>query len=119
MASQVRERPDRPATGVAASGLSLVNKVRTDSDIAMRATKLNAAGAPRQVRVPLTNLQAMYERGTATSDQSVAAEAAGTRVPGLGATAGARTAHGWRSWDRDCQWASGPGRNRHVGWQEQ
>ena len=38
----------------------LVNKVRTD--IAMRATKLNA-------QVQLTNLQAMYERGTATSDQ--------------------------------------------------
>ena len=38
----------------------LVNKVRTD--VAMRATKLNA-------QVQLTNLQAMYERGTATSDQ--------------------------------------------------
>ena len=38
----------------------LVNKVRTD--IAMKATKLNA-------QVQLTNLQAMYERGTATSDQ--------------------------------------------------
>ncbi len=38
----------------------LVNKVRTD--IAMRAAKLNA-------QVQLTNLRAMYERGTATSDQ--------------------------------------------------
>ena len=37
----------------------LVNKVRTD--IAMRATKLNAL-------VQLTNLQAMYERGTAVMD---------------------------------------------------
>jgi hypothetical protein len=37
-----------------------LNKVRTD--IAMRATKLNAP-------VQWTNLQAMYERGTATSDQ--------------------------------------------------
>ena len=39
-------------------------KVRTDSDIAMKATrtKLNA-------QVQLTNLQAMYERGKATSDQ--------------------------------------------------
>ena len=64
----------------------LVNKVRTD--IAMKATKLNA-------QVQLTNLQAMYERGKATSDQPPA-EAAGTRVPGLGASAGARTAHGWR-----------------------
>ena len=38
----------------------LENKVRTD--IAMRATKLNA-------QVQLTNLQAMYEKGKATSDQ--------------------------------------------------
>ena len=38
----------------------LVSKVRTG--IAMRATKLNA-------QVQLTNLQTMYERGTATSDQ--------------------------------------------------
>ncbi len=37
-----------------------MNKVRTD--IAMRATKLNA-------QVQLTNLQTMYERGAATSDQ--------------------------------------------------
>ena len=37
-----------------------MNKVRTD--IAMKATKLNA-------QVQLTNLQAMYERGKATSDQ--------------------------------------------------
>ena len=38
----------------------LVNKIRTD--IAMKATKLNA-------QVQLTNLQAMYEKGKATSDQ--------------------------------------------------
>jgi hypothetical protein len=38
----------------------LVNKVHTD--IAMRATKLNA-------QVQLINLQTAYERGTATSDQ--------------------------------------------------
>ena len=37
-----------------------MNKVRTD--IAMRATKLNA-------QVQLTNLQNTYEKGTATSDQ--------------------------------------------------
>ena len=37
-----------------------MNKVRTD--IAMKAIKLNA-------QVQLTNLQAMYERGKATSDQ--------------------------------------------------
>jgi hypothetical protein len=39
------------ATGVPVAGLPVVNKVvRTDSDIAMRATKLNA-------QVQLTNLQ--------------------------------------------------------------
>ncbi len=38
----------------------LVNKVRTD--IAMKATKLNA-------QIQLTNLQAMDEKGTAASDQ--------------------------------------------------
>ncbi len=39
----------------------LVNKVPGRTDIAMRATKLNA-------QVQLTNLQTMYEKGKATSD---------------------------------------------------
>ncbi len=40
----------------------LVNKVRADIQVAMRATKLNA-------QVQLTNLQTMHERGAATSVQ--------------------------------------------------
>ena len=66
----------------------------------MRATKLNA-------QVQLTNLQAMCERGTATSDH-------------------------WQRRQLDLEYqdwarlqgrgphtAGGHGRNRHVGWQEQ
>ena len=43
-----------------------MNKVRTD--IAMRATKL-LVKPKLNAQVQLTNLQAMYERGKATSDQ--------------------------------------------------
>ena len=74
----------------------LVNKVRTD--IAMRATKLNA-------QVQLTNLQTMYERGTATSDQR--------RQLDLEYQDWARLQ------GRGPHTAGGHGRNRHVGWQEQ
>ena len=74
----------------------LVNKVRTD--IAMKATKLNA-------QVQLTNLQAMYERGKATSDQRRQLELE------------------YQDWarlqGRGPHTAGGHGRNRHVGWQEQ
>ena len=75
-----------------------LNKVRTD--IAMRATKLNA-------QVQLTNLQAMYERGKATSDQRRQLELE------------------YQDWarlqGRGPHTAGGHGRNRHVGrgWQEQ
>ena len=62
----------------------LVNMVRTD--IAMKAIKLNA-------QVQLTNLQAMYERGKATSDQRRQLE-----LEYQDASAGARAAHGWRPW---------------------
>ncbi len=65
----------------------LVNKVRTD--IAMRATKLNA-------QVQLTNLQAMYEKGKATSDQRRQLEL--EYQDWAHAPAGARTAHGRRPW---------------------
>ena len=74
----------------------LVNKVRTD--IAMRATKLNA-------QVQLTNLQTMYERGTATSDQR--------RQLDLEYQDWARLQ------GRGPHTAGGHGRNRHVGWQGQ
>jgi hypothetical protein len=74
----------------------LVNKVRTD--IAMRATKLNA-------QVQLTNLQTMYEKGKATSDQRRQLELE------------------YQDWarlqGRGPHTAGGHGRNRHVGWQEQ
>ncbi len=82
----------------------LVNKVRTDiamnvlTDIAMRATKLNA-------QVQLTNLQAMYEKGKATSDQRRQLDLAyqdGARLQGRGPHT-----------------AGGHGRNRHLGWQGQ
>ena len=74
----------------------LVNKVRTD--IAMMATKLNA-------QVQLTNLQAMYEKGNATSDQRRQLELLveyqdRARLQG-----------------RRPHTASGQGRNRHLGWQ--
>ena len=76
----------------------LVNKVRTD--MAMRATKLNA-------QVQLTNLQTMHERGTATSDQR--------RQRQLDLE--------YQDWaplqTRGLHTAGGHGRNRHVGWQEQ
>ena len=65
----------------------------------MRATKLNA-------QVQLTNLQAMYERGTATSDQ--------LRQPDLEYQDWARLQG--RGPHRDTAGA-GHGRNRHVGWQ--
>ena len=65
----------------------LVSKVRTD--IAMKAIKLNA-------QVQLTNLQGLHVREGKGNLRP--AEAAGTRVPGLGAAAGARTAHGRRPW---------------------
>ena len=70
------------------------------TDIAMRATKLNA-------QVQLTNLQTrtMYERGTATSVQR--------RQLDLEYQDWARL-HG-----RGPHTAGGHGRNRHVGWQEQ
>ncbi len=55
----------------------------------MRATKLNA-------QVQLTNLQAMYEKGKATSDQRRQLEL--EYHLGLGSSAGARTAHGRRPW---------------------
>ena len=71
----------------------LVNKVRTD--IAMKATKLNA-------QVQLTNLQAMYERGKATSDQLELEYQDWARLQGRGPHT-----------------AGGHGRNRHVGWQAQ
>jgi hypothetical protein len=65
----------------------------------MRATKLNA-------QVQLTNLQAMYERGTATSDQRRQLD---------------REYQDWRGCTegRGPHTAGGHGRNRHVGWQEQ
>ena len=77
-----------------------MNKVRTD--IAMKATrtKLNA-------QVQLTNLQAMYERGKATSDQRRQLELEyqdWARLQGRGPHTAGRGGHG---------------RNRHVGWQEQ
>ena len=66
----------------------------------MKATKLNA-------QVQLTNLQAMYERGKATSDQRRQLELE------------------YQDWAR-LHWqgrgphtAGGHGRNRHVGWQAQ
>ena len=70
------------------------------TDIAMRATKLNA-------QVQLTNLQTrtMYERGTATSVQRRQLDLEyqdWARLPGRGPHT-----------------AGGHGRNRHVGWQEQ
>jgi hypothetical protein len=74
----------------------LVNKVRTD--IAMKATKLNA-------QVQLTNLQAMYEKGKATSDQR--------RQLDLEYQDWARLQ------GRGPHTAGGHGRNRHLGWQEQ
>jgi hypothetical protein len=73
----------------------LVNKVRTD--IAMKATKLNA-------QVQLTNLQAMYEKGKATSDQR--------RQLDLEYQDWARLQ------GRGPHTAGGHGRNRHLGWQE-
>ena len=68
------------------------------TDIAIRATKLNA-------QVQLTNLQTMYERGTATSDQRRQLDLEyqdWARLQGRGPHA-----------------AGGHGRNRHVGWQGQ
>ncbi len=73
-------------TGVAA--VVLVNKVRTD--IAMRATKLNA-------QVQLTNLQSPNHVREGDGDLKPAA-AARPRVPGLGAAAGAGTAYGRWPW---------------------
>ena len=71
-----------------------IYKVRTD--IAMRATKLNA-------QVQLTNLQAMYEKGKATSDQRRQLELE------------------YQDWarlqGRGPHTAGGHGRNRHMGWQ--
>jgi hypothetical protein len=81
----------------------LVNNLKVRTDIAIRATnlKLNA-------HVQLTNLQAMYEKGTATSDQRRRqldlAYQDWARLQGRGP----HTAGGHAS-----------GRNRHVGWQEQ
>ncbi len=73
-----------------------MNKVRTD--IPMRATKLNA-------QVQLTNHQAVYERGTATSDQRRQLELE------------------YQDWarlqGRGPHTAGGHGRSRDVGGQEQ
>ena len=66
-----------------------------------------AAGVPGLPRsqVQLTNLQAMYERGKATSDQRRQLELE------------------YQDWarlqGRGPHTAGGHGRNRHVGWQEQ
>ena len=76
----------------------LVNKVRTD--IAMKATKLNA-----QVQLTSLRVQAMYEKGKATSltDQRRQLELE------------------YQDWarlqGRGPHTAGGHGRNRHVGWQ--
>ena len=70
----------------------------------MRATKLNA-------QVQLMNLQTMYERGTATSDQRRQLDLEYQDWARLqGRPGGPHTVP---------TAAGGHGRNRHVGWQEQ
>jgi hypothetical protein len=97
MASQIRERPDGPATGVAGEQ-GTHGHCQACTYIAMRATKLNA-----QVQLTTPNLQTMYERGTATSDQRRQLELE------------------YQDWarlqGRGTHTAGGHGRNRHVGWQ--
>jgi hypothetical protein len=78
----------------------LVNKVR--KDIAMRATKLNA-----QVLAADEPPDHVVRKGDGDLGPATAAR---PRVPGLGASAGARTARGRRP-------CVTHGRNRHVGWQ--
>ena len=68
----------------------------------MKATKLNA-------QVQLTNLQAMYEKGKATSDQRRQLELEYQDWARLQGHVQGRGPHT----------AGGHGRNRHVGWQEQ